>query len=75
MHIHHAYQCNYIYWLQYDLNCFLFLVGFERFVAEGKKLMKYQEIMEDMENSIEDKAERIKVLEGLLGYILSSTKV
>ncbi|XP_015883968.1 sucrose synthase 7-like isoform X2 [Ziziphus jujuba] len=47
---------------------------FARFVAEGKRLMKYQEIMEDMEKAIEDKAERNKVLEGLLGFILSSTK-
>ncbi|KAF3438388.1 hypothetical protein FNV43_RR21150 [Rhamnella rubrinervis] len=47
---------------------------FARFVASGKRLMKYQEIMEDMEKSIEDQAERSKVLEGLLGYILSSTK-
>lgn len=50
-------------------------MGFERFVAAGKRLMKYHEIMEDMEKSIEDNAEMSKLLDGLLGYILSSTKV
>ncbi|KAI4347346.1 hypothetical protein L6164_008162 [Bauhinia variegata] len=47
---------------------------FARFVADGKRLMKRQEIMEDVEKSIEDKAERNKVLQGLLGYILSATQ-
>lgn len=37
--------------------------------------MKLQQIMEEVEKSIEDKKERSKVLEGLLGYILTSTKV
>lgn len=37
--------------------------------------MKLQQIMEEVEKSIEDKQERSKVLEGLLGYILISTKV
>jgi hypothetical protein len=31
--------------------------------------------MEEIEKSIEDKNERSSVLEGLLGYILTSTKV
>ncbi|XP_062159903.1 sucrose synthase 7-like [Alnus glutinosa] len=47
---------------------------FARFVASGKRLLKLQQIMEEMEQSIEDKNERSKVLEGLLGYILTSTK-
>ncbi|XP_059453359.1 sucrose synthase 7-like [Corylus avellana] len=47
---------------------------FARFVANGKRLLKPQQIMEEMEKSIEDKNERSSVLEGLLGYILTSTK-
>ena len=37
--------------------------------------MKRQHTMEEVEKSIEDKHERSKVLEGLLGYILNSTQV
>ncbi|TQD83650.1 hypothetical protein C1H46_030817 [Malus baccata] len=40
----------------------------------GKRLMKPQHIMEELEKSIEDRHERSKVLEGLLGYILSRTQ-
>ncbi|KAG2667855.1 hypothetical protein I3760_15G133600 [Carya illinoinensis] len=47
---------------------------FARFVATGKRLLKLQHIMEEVDKSIEDKQNRSKVLEGLLGYILSSTK-
>ncbi|KAF5730257.1 sucrose synthase 6 [Tripterygium wilfordii] len=47
---------------------------FSSLVSEGKRLMKRQHIMEEVEKSIEDKAERKKVLEGLLGFILSSTQ-
>ncbi|XP_040999091.1 sucrose synthase 7-like isoform X1 [Juglans microcarpa x Juglans regia] len=47
---------------------------FARFVATGKRLLKSQHIMEELENIIEDKHDRSKVLEGMLGYILSSTK-
>ncbi|CAB4311890.1 unnamed protein product [Prunus armeniaca] len=47
---------------------------FARFVAMGKRLMKMQHVMEELEKSIEDKHERSKVLEGLLGYIISSTQ-
>ena len=46
-----------------------------RFIANGKRLMKGRNIMEEVEKSIEDKQERTKVLEGLLGYILTSTQV
>lgn len=41
----------------------------------GKRLMKRSNLMAEVEKSIEDKIERGKVLEGLLGYILSSTQV
>ncbi|KAK9278694.1 hypothetical protein L1049_028268 [Liquidambar formosana] len=47
---------------------------FARFIRDGKRLMKIQHIMDEMEKTIEDELERIKVLEGLLGYILTSTK-
>ncbi|PON63254.1 Sucrose synthase [Trema orientale] len=47
---------------------------FARFVAQGKRLMKAHNIMEEVEQSIEDKNERSKVLEGMLGYILTSTQ-
>ncbi|KAK2664616.1 hypothetical protein Ddye_003190 [Dipteronia dyeriana] len=47
---------------------------FARFVEQGKRLMKRQHLMGELEKSIEDKNERSKVLDGLLGYILSSTQ-
>ncbi|EXB80246.1 Sucrose synthase 2 [Morus notabilis] len=47
---------------------------FARFVSKGKRLMKGHNIMEEVEKSIEDKVERSKVLEGMLGYILISTR-
>lgn len=47
---------------------------FARFVGLGKRLMKPPHIMEEFENSIEDKNDRSNVLGGLLGYILSSTQ-
>ena len=37
--------------------------------------MKYRHIMEEIEKSIEDKAERSRVMDGLLGYILNTTQV
>lgn len=37
--------------------------------------MKQQQLMNEIEKSIEDKRERIKVLEGSLGQILISTQV
>lgn len=37
--------------------------------------MKYRLILEEIEKSIEDKAERSRVMEGLLGYILNTTQV
>ncbi|KAJ8752468.1 hypothetical protein K2173_004756 [Erythroxylum novogranatense] len=45
-----------------------------RFTASGRRLMKHHHIMEEMKESIQDNVERQKVLEGLLGYILSSTQ-
>jgi sucrose synthase len=37
--------------------------------------MKRQHLMDEVDESIQDKNERQKVLEGLLGYILSCTQV
>ncbi|KAL4012804.1 hypothetical protein IC575_029918 [Cucumis melo] len=47
---------------------------FARFVENGKRLMKCQDLMKDVEITIEDKRERSHVLEGFLGYILSNTQ-
>ncbi|KAF5201293.1 Sucrose synthase, partial [Thalictrum thalictroides] len=47
---------------------------FTRFVSKGKWLMKQKDIMEELERSIEDKVERTKVLESVLGYILTKTQ-
>ncbi|QCD92409.1 sucrose synthase [Vigna unguiculata] len=47
---------------------------FGRFVASGKRLMKQYHVMEDVEKSVEDKAERKKLLDGMLGYIFSCTQ-
>lgn len=58
-----------------DLLLLFMYMGTKRFVAMGKRLMKMQHVMEELEKSIEDKHERSKVLEGLLGYIISSTQV
>nr|XP_034925681.1 sucrose synthase 7-like [Populus alba]TKS17424.1 sucrose synthase 7-like isoform X2 [Populus alba] len=49
-------------------------ICFSRFVAPGRRLMKRQHIMDEVDKSIQDKNERQKVLEGLLGYILCSTQ-
>ncbi|CAI0380467.1 unnamed protein product [Linum tenue] len=46
---------------------------FFQFLESGKRLMKHKNIMEELEGTIQDKGERDKVLEGLLGYIMSCT--
>lgn len=47
---------------------------FSRFVGNGRRLMKQQQLLDEIEKSIEDKRELIKVLEGSLGQILTSTQ-
>nr|KYP61685.1 Sucrose synthase 2 [Cajanus cajan] len=47
---------------------------FARFVASGKRLMKQQHVMEDVDRTVEDKVERKKLLDGMLGYIFSCTQ-
>nr|GEU88194.1 sucrose synthase 7-like [Tanacetum cinerariifolium] len=47
---------------------------FDRFTLRGKGMVKAQELISIIEKTIEDKLEKAKVLEGLLGHILSSTQ-
>ncbi|KAL0421699.1 UNVERIFIED_CONTAM: Sucrose synthase 5 [Sesamum latifolium] len=47
---------------------------FDRFIGMGRRLMKFQQLQDEVEQAIEDKVERAKVLEGSLGDILSSTQ-
>ncbi|TKY44901.1 Sucrose synthase 6 [Spatholobus suberectus] len=47
---------------------------FARFVASGKRLMKQHHVMEDVEKTVEDKVERKKLLDGMLGCIFSCTQ-
>lgn len=72
--IYYTYVCV-LAKLDADLLVQFMYMGTQRFVAMGKRLMKMQRVMEELEKSIEDKHERSKVLEGLLGYIISSTQV
>ncbi|KAF5469449.1 hypothetical protein F2P56_013524 [Juglans regia] len=44
------------------------------FVATGKRVMKSQNLLEELNKLIEDKGDSREVLEGLLGYILCSTQ-
>ncbi|KAL0385212.1 UNVERIFIED_CONTAM: Sucrose synthase 6 [Sesamum radiatum] len=41
-----------------------------RFTGMGRRLMKFQQLQDEVEQAIEDKVERAKVLEGSLGDIL-----
>ncbi|XP_010270734.1 PREDICTED: sucrose synthase 7-like isoform X4 [Nelumbo nucifera] len=47
---------------------------FTTYVSKGRRLMKRQQLMDEMEKTIEDKLEKTQVLEDFLGYILSSTQ-
>ncbi|CAA6655810.1 unnamed protein product [Spirodela intermedia] len=47
---------------------------FARFVSKGKRLMKNQQLVEEMESALDDKAEKAKLMEGFLGYIICSTQ-
>lgn len=48
---------------------------FAKYTEKGKRLMKLHHLMGEMEQVIEDEAERNQLLEGLLGYILCTTQV
>ncbi|KAF2290524.1 hypothetical protein GH714_014252 [Hevea brasiliensis] len=47
---------------------------FAKYVQKGRRIMKLQHLLDEMENVIDDKMERTKVLEGLLGDIWYSTQ-
>ncbi|XP_042500308.1 sucrose synthase 7-like isoform X1 [Macadamia integrifolia] len=47
---------------------------FAMFTSKGKRLMKVHHLRNEIDASIEDKLERAKVMEGLLGFILCSTQ-
>lgn len=47
---------------------------FARYIGKGKRLMKLNHLMDEMEAVIDDKNERAQVLEGVLGFILCSTQ-
>ncbi|KAG2322496.1 hypothetical protein Bca52824_015709 [Brassica carinata] len=47
---------------------------FASFVKGGKKLMKRENLMNEIEKCIEDSNDRKKIMEGLFGYILTCTQ-
>ncbi|XP_073150842.1 sucrose synthase 5-like isoform X2 [Henckelia pumila] len=47
---------------------------FAKYIEKGRRLMKLHNLMGEMEQVIDDKAERTHLLEGLLGYILCTTQ-
>ncbi|EEF29593.1 sucrose synthase, putative [Ricinus communis] len=47
---------------------------FSKYVQKGRRIMKLQNLLDEMEDVIDDKIERTKVLEGLLGDIWYSTQ-
>lgn len=48
---------------------------FAKYLEKGRRIMKLDELMEEVERTIDDINERHYVLEGNLGFILSSTQV
>lgn len=48
---------------------------FARYLDKGKRIMKPQQLMEEMELVIDDISERREVMDGFLGPILRSTQV
>uniref|UniRef100_A0ACD5USG1 Uncharacterized protein n=1 Tax=Avena sativa TaxID=4498 RepID=A0ACD5USG1_AVESA len=47
---------------------------FQRYVSKGRRLLKNQQLMEELEKSLDDKAKKEKLAEGFLGYIICSTQ-
>ncbi|KAK2376830.1 sucrose synthase [Trifolium repens] len=47
---------------------------FAKYLEKGRRVMKLHDLMEEVERIIDDKIERNHVLEGNLGFILSSTQ-
>ena len=48
---------------------------FAKFIEKGRRTMKLQQLLDEMENVIDDQAQRTRVLEGLLGDIWFSIQV
>jgi len=46
-----------------------------RYVSKGKRLLKNQQLIEELEKSLDDKVEKEKLVEGFLGYVICSTQV
>ncbi|KAG2715262.1 hypothetical protein I3760_03G068700 [Carya illinoinensis] len=47
---------------------------FAKYIEKGRRIMKLDHLMVEMEQVIDDKRERTQVLEGVLGYILCTTQ-
>lgn len=48
---------------------------FGKFVEKGNRSLKVKQLMEEMEEVIDDRMERSRVMEGVLGHMLNSTQV
>ena len=48
---------------------------FAKYIEKGRRTMKLQQLLDEMENVIDDEAQRTRVLEGLLGDIWFSIQV
>nr|CAD1830657.1 unnamed protein product [Ananas comosus var. bracteatus] len=47
---------------------------FSRYVSKGKRYMKNQHLMDELDKSVDNELEKAKLMEGFLGYIISSTQ-
>ncbi|KAL6912372.1 hypothetical protein ACP4OV_001177 [Aristida adscensionis] len=47
---------------------------FSRYVSKGRRLMKKQQLMEELQKSMDDKLDRDKLAQSFLGYVISSTQ-
>lgn len=48
---------------------------FARYIERGRRIMKLQHLMQEMDQVIDDMHERNEVMQGILGFILKSTQV
>lgn len=69
-------------WIQMIFICnaksfFLFFWVWQcfRYLSKGKRLLKNQQLLEELEKALDDKVEKEKLVEGFLGYIICSTPV
>lgn len=46
-----------------------------RYVSKGQRVMKNQELMAELEKSVDDKSEKDRLMESFLGYIICCTQV